>query len=714
MVRIRPLLDLTEADVSWAGSKAMRLGRLARAGFSVPAGVAIGAEAYQQFAETTGVNSSIQLLLHRKKFEDMRWEEIWDLALRVRNLFVRTSLPDDLKSELEAALAADLSNAPVVVRSAGLSEDSQAASFAGLHDSFINVRGTEEILDKTILVWASLWSDRALLYRQELGLDPQSSRMAVIVQQFVVGAASGVAFSQSPSDPGELMVEGVWGLNQAMVDGTVPPHRWQLDRSTGRVKKTIPSGQTHELRASAGDARLVALDPSRQGGPPLADAELRDLYDFVKGVERLFGAPQDVEWTLTDNGFVVLQSRPITATGGHGDDDKRRWYLTLHRSVDNLKALRTAIRDEILPGMDREAEALAGVDLSAMDESALALEIRRRLSIRDRWIEAYWQHCIPFAHGMRIFGQVYNDRCKPEDPFEFVQLLKNDDLLGAQRNAEMQGLSLDLREVRAERMDSATFHQKLDGFLRRYGLTAVAGRPRDRDGLLALIARLPRDVARPAENKELQQRFLDRFGGQERESMAELLEIARDSYTLRDDDNIYLGRIEAELVGAVRHAEERVESHLPGSSEVGSAAELVRILEDPAIVSLADDDSLEVTMGQEQFSLRARQLVGQPASAGLAVGPARVLLEDEDLLSFQEGEILVCDAIDPNMTFVAPLAAGVVERRGGMLVHGAIIAREYGIPCVTGVPDATSWIRSGDIITVDGYLGLVIASGTGS
>ena len=85
-----------------------------------------------------------------------------------------------------------------------------------------------------------------------------------------------------------------------------------------------------------------------------------------------------------------------------------------------------------------------------------------------------------------------------------------------------------------------------------------------------------------------------------------------------------------------------------------------------------------------------------------------MILESYDLLEFKSGEILVCDAVDPNMTFVIPLAGGVVERRGGMLIHGAIIAREYGLPCVTGVPEATRRIRTGDALTVDGYLGIVI------
>jgi pyruvate,water dikinase len=115
---------------------------------------------------------------------------------------------------------------------------------------------------------------------------------------------------------------------------------------------------------------------------------------------------------------------------------------------------------------------------------------------------------------------------------------------------------------------------------------------------------------------------------------------------------------------------------------------------------------------KEKAGIRGRQLVGQPASSGIAAGKARVILRADDLFAFQPGEVLVCDAIEPNMTFVVPLAAGIVERRGGMLIHGAIIAREYGIPCVTGIPDATALIPNGTPVTVDGFLGIVIIGET--
>ena len=110
------------------------------------------------------------------------------------------------------------------------------------------------------------------------------------------------------------------------------------------------------------------------------------------------------------------------------------------------------------------------------------------------------------------------------------------------------------------------------------------------------------------------------------------------------------------------------------------------------------------------FTLQPRQLIGQPAGPGIARGTARVILDPSDLGTFRHGEVLVCDAVDPNMTFIVPLAAGIIERRGGMLIHGAIIAREYGLPCVTGVPDATVLIRTGEILTVDGFLGIVTIS----
>ena len=264
-------------------------------------------------------------------------------------------------------------------------------------------------------------------------------------------------------------------------------------------------------------------------------------------------------------------------------------------------------------------------------------------------------------------------------------------------------------------VDDEPFNQVLDSFTEKFGDISCA--TQERPGCVAgsdTIQKLLLEMAQhPSKKKRLNARdvgemtrdFLSRFEGEQQKSASDLLDLARTSYRLRDDDNIYLGRIEKEMLRAVEEGRRRFERRGLHSEEVMGEAELMEAIKDrndlPKLRS-------SVEMGSPLFEMKARQMVGQPAGPGIASGRARVIENTSDLFDFKSGEILVCDALDPNMTFVVPLSTGIVERRGGMLIHGAIIAREYGLPCVTGVPNATSLIHTGDAITVDGFLGIVI------
>jgi pyruvate,water dikinase len=204
---------------------------------------------------------------------------------------------------------------------------------------------------------------------------------------------------------------------------------------------------------------------------------------------------------------------------------------------------------------------------------------------------------------------------------------------------------------------------------------------------------------------DLERRFMAAFAPADESYARQLLDLARSSYRLRDDDNIHLGRIEAQLIAAVQEGRRRLSADDGRSdSTVPARNDLKQVLAD---VGDLGGETKTARRGDEKPVLKARQLVGQPAGPGIARGRARIVRSARDAVDFKDEEILVCDAIDPNMTFIVPLAAGIVERRGGMLIHGAIIAREYGLPCVTGVPAAADSIRTGDVITVDGYLGIV-------
>jgi len=711
------LAELTAADLHRAGGKAVALGRLAGSGTTVPPGVCILTTAYDTYLNATGLRQRLPLLLERKPFSEMRWEELWDLGLRVRSLFLNTALPAGLASDLTNLLAPRYTGLPVTVRSTAPVEDSATASFAGLHDSFVNVRGLPAILDNVRLVWASLWSDRALLYRQELGLDPAASSMAVIVQELVIGDCSGVAFSRCPGRPGLVAIEAVWGLNQGLVDGDVEPDRLLLDGADGRIVERHTPQRLQACRALVDGVALQPLPEAEQEQSPLSDDGAGLVLSLLRRSEEHFGVPQDLEWTLRGSELFALQSRPIT-TGyipdGNGD---RAWYLSLHKSLATLQSLRQTIEAELLPAMERDAADLATVDLEKLSDAALAGEIEKRQGILDSWEERYRQVCIPMAHGIRLFGQLYNDRLRPGDPFAFLGLLAGDaGLLAAERNRMMQDLADLLRvdpPLAARLRDGlppdagSPFTRELAGFTSRFGdLSWVMGETdQGSRGLITLLLELARST--PAEQTVRKQtdeaQYLAGFTTEEQAFAHEALEIGRASYRLRDNDNLSIGGLTARLREARDEAARRLAAHDgPEQADLkGPLRERVARRLTPTGPSEEDRETLPGTRRQ------ARQIVGQPAGPGLARGSARVIRQPSDLRAFQTGEILVCDAVDPNMTFVAPLAGGIVERRGGMLIHGAIIAREYGLPCVTGVPRATELIDTGDQVTVDGYLGIV-------
>jgi phosphohistidine swiveling domain-containing protein len=190
-----------------------------------------------------------------------------------------------------------------------------------------------------------------------------------------------------------------------------------------------------------------------------------------------------------------------------------------------------------------------------------------------------------------------------------------------------------------------------------------------------------------------------------------VLRIGRISWRLRDDDNLLLSRVESQLNRAVAAALDRLRATGRLRREPRPSDEMVRgiaaALRDPGAVldlpAATPDDATVETPSQDT----PRQLVGQPASPGLASGKVCRVMAVQDIGRFRAGNVLVCDAIQPMMTHLVPLAAAVVERRGGMLIHGAIIARELGIPCVNGIARAVEQLRDGDVVTVDGHLGIV-------
>jgi phosphoenolpyruvate synthase/pyruvate phosphate dikinase len=701
------------------GGKAAAVAIMNSNRLKVPKTLCVTTEAFDRFVKSTGLYDKILMEYYRKSFDDMRWEEIWDLSLRIKNMFLNTRFPLDMSSELKSTIEKHFDDKAVVVRSSGTDEDSAKYSFAGIHESYVNIKGVDSILKHIKLVWASLFSDSAILYRKETGLDVSSSKMAVVIQAFVNGEKSGVAFCKSPNSPSNMMIESVYGLNQGLVDGTVEPDRWVISRSNGNMLSYTPAIKSRVVTAESSGITTSEASEQMKHKSPLNDREIHGVYDLCKNVEKIFKTAQDTEWTYLKRTLYCLQSRPITTKTFVDKDDKRQWYLSLKRSLDNLKGLRCEIQQKLIPEMQEIAVAMESVDISLLNDIELADELTERKSTFEKWRDVYWDKFIPFAHGVRLFGEIYNKQMSPEDPYEFTQLLVATEMKSLERNRMLKRLAafynskviVARKRSRIKEAIDAQFEKMLNEFLEKFRnpMWGLSNSLKQRKAIIELLKQMGggnyKATSSSLRNRnKLEAAFVESFPESEKSYAYEILDLARISYQLRDDDNIYLGKIEGQLDLALNESQKRLGKRIESEHQSLNIEEAILALKDPSYKpNVIKESKPEV----KNFTVRPRQLTGQPSSEGLVSGKARIIRSREDVFKFKAGEILVCDAIDPNMTFIVPMAAGIVERRGGMLIHGAIIAREYGLPCITGVSDAVDLIENGQEIVVDGYLGIV-------
>jgi len=728
--------EAAEGDENHIGGKGAKLAHLGRAGFQVADGFCVTTFAYEHFLETGNLINVIRMELGRKPLESMRWEEIWDSALRIRLAFLATPIPPAVSQAIDEALGKLGRDRALAVRSSAPGEDSANRSFAGLHESLVDVVGREAVLHAVRVVWASLWSDAALLYRRELALDPARSRMAVVIQEMIDEQPSGVAFGRDPRGVGQdrAIVEAVPGPCADLVDGMVDPDRWILSRSSGEVLEWRPGD-----REDGQDRR-----------PILGKADLFTLHQTLSDVETLFGWPPDVEWTGRKARFTLLQARPITTVTSESDDT-RTWYLSLRPGRRRLGELAKRVAEELIPRLEREGERLAREALEAYDDRRLAAAIEERFAAVQEWRQIYLDEFIPFAHGVRQLGTYYNDAVRPEDPYEFVGLLRGERMVASERNQALKNLARRVQEnepladalrelvSRADLPDqmsgqepltelrrlpgSDVFVSEFEELLRDY-MDVAYGDDRladDPESILKTVLEMAQAASQAQINEErvdvsleaLEQRLFDAVGEERREEAVEALTIGRLSWRLRDDDNVLVGRLESQLLRALNLGAGRLRAvgRLRGQTKLGIPATpvIAEALRNPGRgpVTLPTEPAREHPPEFTSAGESPRQLIGQPAAPGLATGRVRCVQGKEDLGHFRVGEVLVCDAIQPTMTHLVPLARAIVERRGGMLIHGAIIARELGIPCVNGVLNAVDLLKDGELVTVDGYLGIV-------
>ncbi|AUI53393.1 pyruvate, water dikinase [Arthrobacter crystallopoietes] len=344
---VLPLAKLDGGMLAWVGGKAANLGGLIAAGLPVPDGFCITTTAYQRVAAEVGLDAILAELetaagagASAGGNRDTSAEgaaALAGMAERARVALEAAPMPEDIAEAVRAAYAELANNdagrqLAVAVRSSATAEDLPEASFAGQQDTYLNVAGEDALLDAVRRCWASLWTERAVAYRSDNGIDQRSVSIAVVVQTMVDAEVSGVLFTANPltGRRHEAVIDAAPGLGEAVVSGAVNPDQFVVDTASGRILERTPGSNP----AGGGDACLT-------------DEQIRALTTLGARAEEHFGEPQDLEWAIGPDGAIhLVQSRPITtlyplpapadtgraggggnASDGEGRDGGTRAYL---------------------------------------------------------------------------------------------------------------------------------------------------------------------------------------------------------------------------------------------------------------------------------------------------------------------------------------------------------------------------------------------------
>jgi len=315
---IRRFDELGKTDVAVAGGKGANLGEMARAGLPVPRGFVVTVDAYGRFYEASGVAAEVSRRLERLEVDDP--VQLRRTAESLQALIRRARVPDDVKAAILDAYRTlseqeGVEQEYVAVRSSATVEDTAEFSFAGMFESFLNVRGGDELIRRVKDCWASSFGARVLFYRIKQGL-LEESPIAVIVQKMVNAEKSGVLFTVDPAsnDPDVLVIEAAWGLGEVVVGGQVAPDHYAVDKKSLDVVERTPGHKDFMLvrDEEAGENVRVDLAEEKASALVLNDAEIRALAELGIKDEEHYGAPQDAEWAIEGGTIYFVQTRPVT------------------------------------------------------------------------------------------------------------------------------------------------------------------------------------------------------------------------------------------------------------------------------------------------------------------------------------------------------------------------------------------------------------------
>jgi pyruvate,water dikinase len=322
------LSELSKTDIQIAGGKGANLGEMYNSKFPVPPAFVVTTKAHEYFLGATGLIQKIDHLLSKIEIEDTT--TLTAKAKEIRELVIETKMPDDLREEILEAYdnfnvdLGDIKMSPalaimrtarepvfVAVRSSATAEDLKDASFAGQQDSFINIKGKDQVIEAVKKVFASAFTARAIYYRLKKGFNARVG-IAAVVQRMVNSDKSGVMFSVDPVKQENILIEAVFGQGEGIVSGRIKPDDYIVSRDLDIISEKVNDKKIAIVRDSSGVTKTVTLNSDKSKQKVLRTAEVKELAEYALKLEDHYKHPQDIEFAIEDGNIYITQTRAIT------------------------------------------------------------------------------------------------------------------------------------------------------------------------------------------------------------------------------------------------------------------------------------------------------------------------------------------------------------------------------------------------------------------
>ncbi|MGI6009177.1 MAG: phosphoenolpyruvate synthase [Methanomethylophilus sp.] len=314
--------ELRVTDIPIVGGKGANLGELTSSGFPVPKAFVLTTAAYDYFISTSKIMPKIMAEI--KKVDPDSDDTLVAASKKIQEMFAAHEIPADLEAEIKENYHLLLNGKPgfVAVRSSATAEDLPDASFAGQQDTYLNVKDEKDLIDKVRKCWASLFNARAISYREKKGYSHEDVKLAVVVQRMVNSEYSGIMFTVDPHNGAKnIIVEGIYGLGEAVVGGEVTPDTFEIDKSKMEITKKRISKQTWKyIRGPRGGAVKKDIPADKQKVQKVSDKKILEVAEIGRQVEIHYQKPMDMEWCIEDDTVYLVQARPITAIGTGAED----------------------------------------------------------------------------------------------------------------------------------------------------------------------------------------------------------------------------------------------------------------------------------------------------------------------------------------------------------------------------------------------------------